>query len=253
MTVKQKIHRILRRHGWEVQKLENVNVEYQVIKDVLRESGATVILDVGANVGQYGDLVLETGFQGRIISFEAIPEVHARLARHVAKRSELWKVAPCAALGGKRGQAAINLAGNSVSSSLLPMRREHIAAAPDSAYIGSELVQVERLDSLAESWIPSGARLMIKVDTQGYELEVLEGATALFPRTVALQIEMSLVPLYDGAPSLMEAVNYVERCGFELFSIVPGFKDKSSGRLLQADGVFVRRGGGQDGGDSDTG
>ncbi len=243
MTAKQKIHRILRRHGWELQKLENSNVEYQVIRDVLRESAATVVLDVGANVGQYGDLVFETGFQGQIVSFEAIPEAHARLVRHAVKTGMLWKVAPCAALGSRRGHAAINLAANSVSSSLLPMRREHVAAAPDSAYVGSETVQVERLDELAAPLIPVDARLMIKVDTQGYELEVLEGAAALFPRTVAVQIEVSLVPLYDGAPSMMEAIRYVESRGFELFSIVPGFKDKTTGRLLQADGVFMRSGG----------
>ncbi len=82
---------------------------------------------------------------------------------------------------------------------------------------------------------------MIKIDTQGYELEVLAGATGLLPQTMALQLELSLVPLYEGAPAFVDAVHYMESRGFELFSVAPGFKDRRSGRLLQMDGVFLRR------------
>lgn len=237
------VRRLLHRSGWEVRRLENTTSEYQAVKDLLRISGADIVLDVGANLGQFAELVFDTGFRGRVVSFEAIPAVHAGLSERARKRSGgSWSVAPCAALGSRRAEATINLAGNSVSSSLLPMRSEHVAAQPQSAYVGRTVVQVERLDELAPGLIPAAGRLLLKVDTQGYELEVLRGATALLPRIAAIQLELSLVPLYEGAPSLEEAMHYVETLGFELFSIVPGFKDKRSGRLLQMDGMFLRKG-----------
>ena len=239
--MKQQIHRTLRRLGFVVRRLESSSDEYQVIRDTLRASRPDVVLDVGANVGQYGDLVLETGFAGTLISFEAVPEVHARLVAHARSRSRKWSVAPCAALGSKAGETTINIAGNSVSSSLLPMRAEHVDAAPESAYVRTATVRIERLDKLARQLLSPGQRLMIKIDTQGYELEVLAGAAGLLPQAVALQLELSLVPLYEGAPTFLDAIHYMESRGFDLFSVSPGFKDKQTGRLLQMDGIFLRR------------
>jgi len=81
---------------------------------------------------------------------------------------------------------------------------------------------------------------MLKIDTQGYEREVLKGATGLLGRVASIQVEISLVPLYAGAPTLTEMVSYIEGLGYELFSLVPGFRDARSGRLLQMDGFFIR-------------
>jgi FkbM family methyltransferase len=160
--------------------------------------------------------------------------------RHAKDRSGSWLVAPCAALGGKCGEIEINISANSVSSSVLDIRQTHIKAAPQSQYIGKQIVHMERLDELAAQYIQPAAELFIKVDTQGYELEVLKGATALWPNIVALQLELSLVPLYDQAPTFLDMIAFMTSNGFELFGLVPGFRDQSSGRMLQVDGFFVR-------------
>jgi FkbM family methyltransferase len=242
MTLKSRMRAAFRRLGWEVRRVENANLEQETVKDILRLTGVAIVLDVGANIGQFGDLVLEAGFKGLLVSFEAIPEVHQRLAEHAARRggSASWIVAPCAALGSASGQVAINIAANSVSSSLLPMRSTHVDAAPQSKYIGQQTLRMERLDSLSEGLIPRNGGLFVKIDTQGYELEVLKGATQLLHRTMAVQLELSLTPLYEGAPTLMEMLSFMESQGYELFGFVPGFKNQASGRLLQMDGFFVR-------------
>ena len=120
------------------------------------------------------------------------------------------------------------------------MRSMHLEAAPQSKYVKQQTVPVERLDELALQMLPSLGRLLIKVDTQGYEMEVLKGAEGLLQRTAAIQLELSLVPLYEGAPKFVDMIAYVESKGFELFSLVSGFSDRRIGRLLQVDGFFVR-------------
>lgn len=240
-SIKHQIHRLLRRHGFDIVRLENTTLEYQAIVDAIRASGATIVLDVGANEGQFAEMVLDGGFKGCVISFEAIEEVHRRLVERAKQRTSSWIVATCGALGAQKGSAKLNLAGNSVSSSLLPMRKEHVSALPASEYVSSQDVRVERLDEVAQSLMPEKGMALLKIDTQGFELEVLRGATGILPRTAAIQIEMSLVPLYDGAPNFTDAKSYVESLGFELFSVVCGFKNRETGRLLQVDGVFLRK------------
>lgn len=199
------------------------------------------VFDVGANIGQYGLSLRKCGFTGRIVSFEAIPAVHARLSA-VAAADPNWIVAPCCALGRAPGEANINLAGNSVSSSLLPMSDVHLKAAPDSKYVASQAIRLERLDDIGRSLLPEDGTLFLKIDTQGYEAEVLAGADLVLRRVTAMQLEMSLTPLYQGAPSFREMLDLCESLGFHLHGLIPGFYEEKSGRLLQVDGLFLRDG-----------
>jgi FkbM family methyltransferase len=240
MTVKSSVQRLVRRLGWEVRPITTANIEQQVVKDVLKFTGVEIVLDVGANSGQWAELVFETGFSGKLISFEPIPNVHATLVARARRRGASWEVAPCAALGSERGHVEFNISANAQSSSVLPMRREHVEAAPQSAYVGKQTVAVERLDDLASGFLPPKGDLMIKIDTQGYEMHVLKGATGLLHRVVAMQLELSLVALYEGAPTFSEMLSYMQSIGFEVFNIVPVFRDKRTGRVLQVDGYFVR-------------
>ena len=243
MAVKSTLQRFFRACGLEVRRLRSSNSEYQVLKDVLRASRADVVLDIGANLGQFAELVFEVGFRGTVISFEAQPQVHRELVKRAAARAPKWVVADCCALGSASGTIEMNISANSLSSSLLPMRREHADAAPASRYIAKQTVKLERLDAAAAGVVPPRASLLMKIDTQGYEREVLDGASGLLDRTVAVQLELSLVPLYEQAPSLVEMVTYLENRGFEMFGLVPVFRDQRDGRLLQVDGIFIRRSG----------
>jgi FkbM family methyltransferase len=224
-----------------VQWLRRANTEDAILINLLRLTRPATILDVGANAGQYAEKVRGLGYDGSIVSFEAIPDVHRRLAEK-AGRDPRWVIAPCAAVGRSSGQVEFNIAANLASSSVLPMMDRHLSAAPGSAYVGKQVVPMARLDELAPPLLAASGDLLLKVDTQGYEREVLAGATGLLGRVVAMQLELSLVPLYEQAPTFAEMVGYVADLGYELFNISPGFKQPKFGRLLQADGFFVRKG-----------
>lgn len=243
MKTKDMLKSLFRSCGLEVRRLRASNSEYQVLKDVLRTSGAQVVIDVGANLGQFAQLVFEVGFRGTVVSFEAQPEVHRELARRAAAKAgpARWVVADCSALGSGTGTVEMNISENSLSSSLLPMKPEHADAAPTSRYVAKKLVKLERLDDAAARVVPADASLLLKIDTQGYEREVLEGAPGVLARSVAVHIELSLVPLYERAPSLVEMITYLETRGFQLFGLLPVFRDDRDGRMLQVDGIFTRR------------
>jgi hypothetical protein len=90
--------------------------------------------------------------------------------------------------------------------------------------------------------LPKDGRLFLKVDTQGYEEEVLAGADGIVNSVSAMQLEVSLAPLYQGAPDLRRILDVCESLGFHLHGLIPGFYDEKTGRLLQVDGLFLRNG-----------
>jgi FkbM family methyltransferase len=241
MYVRSFVQNLFQRLGWDVRRVGYPSSEEVLLKQFLTVARPNVVFDVGANVGQYGLSLRKCGFEGRIVSFEAIASVHAQLAA-LAARDHDWLVAPCCALGRTAGESNINVAGNSVSSSLLPMRDAHLQASPNSAYVAREAVRVERLDDVAEPLLPKDGRLLLKVDTQGYEEEVLAGADLILKNVSAMQLELSVVPLYQGAPDLRRMLELCENLGFRLHGLIPGFFEEKTGRLLQMDGFFLREG-----------
>lgn len=208
-----------------------------LLKLKAEEAGVRTFLDVGANEGQFGEDLLRTGWTGRIVSFEPTSAAYARLAARAA-RYEHWTVAPRVAVGAAEGEAEINIAINSVSSSLLQVDRRSTDVAPASGFEAKEKVPVRPLDAmLAPDWeAPFG----LKIDTQGFEMEVLKGAAATLDRTSVVSLELSLVELYEGGAKLAEVYGFMEEAGFRCISLVEVFSDFARHEVLQVDGTFVR-------------
>ena len=203
-------------------------------------AGIDLVLDVGANEGQYGRELRANGYGGRLVSLEPQSAAFRALAAEAA-RDPAWEARRLALLDADDG-AVLHVAGNLVSSSVLPMTRRHELSAPDSAYVGVEHVEARRLDSLAPELLGDASRVLLKLDVQGAELRALSGAEASLRRIVVVEMELSLVPLYDGGALMREALDRLDAAGYDLVGLEPGFSDPSSGRLLQADGLFARRG-----------
>jgi len=145
------------------------------------------------------------------------------------------------AIGDTAGEVMINVAGNdAASSSVLPMLERHRLAAPPSVYVGTEIAQQQRLDELVPTMCVSPEdRIFLKVDVQGYERAVLDGAEVLLRtgQIVGLQLELSFTPLYEGGMTWREGIDRATGLGMTLMSLDPGFTE-ASGQMLQADAVF---------------
>jgi FkbM family methyltransferase len=204
----------------------------------LRAHGIDVVLDVGANAGQFARRIRAMGYRGRIVSFEPLSAAFRKLAANRNTFAQ-WRALHMA-LGDEDCTRRINVAGNSQSSSFLDMLPRHVDAAPKSAYVGTEEVTVRRLDSVFDEHCGPQEKCFLKIDVQGFEYAVLRGAERSLARCAGLHLELSLVPLYEGALPFAGMVEQLAARGFALTDLHPGFNDPRSGELLQVDGTFFR-------------
>jgi len=241
MSLKRFVRDCIRSAGWNLERFDpHSSKASQLVRQLLVHQ-IDVVLDVGANTGQFAQQLRDAGFPGRIVSFEPSAAAHTILKEH-ARRDANWIVAPRMALGDRDGTIALHLAGNSVSSSVLAMLPSHTSAAPESRYVGSETVDLRTLDSVSTELTSDTERIFLKLDVQGFEYEVLQGAEQFLRRIAGLQLELSLVPLYDGEHLFHPMLHDLEERGYEMWSVVPGFVDPDTGRLLQLDAIFFRKG-----------
>jgi len=238
--IKKTIKKLSRSLGIDLKRYNVQTSEAAKMQRLFAYHNIDLVFDVGANIGQYAKLLRELGYSGRIVSFEPLSSAYYQL-KAVSEKDPLWEIAPQAAIGNQEGEIIINIAGNSYSSSALPMLDAHLESAPESAYCGSETVKLSRLDTLAKNYIKSETKsIFLKIDVQGLEKQVLEGATAILPLVKGITLELSLVPLYEGQVLFKEMIDIVEKLGYELYGIEPGFTAEKTGRMLQMDGIFFK-------------
>ncbi|MEH2342465.1 MAG: FkbM family methyltransferase [Nostoc sp.] len=213
--------------------------DFAKIKKLFDYHQIDLVLDVGANTGQYYNFLRELGYSGKVVSFEPLSDAYSQLAK-MSKKHPAWQIAPRTAIGNSEGEISINISGNSQSSSLLPMLDSHKTACPESNYIGTETVNITHLDYIAPHYITAHNKVFLKLDVQGFEQQVLEGAKGILPQIKGIQLEMSLVQLYQGEPLFREMLDYMVQIGYSLHWLKPTFTDTNTGKLLQLDGIFFK-------------
>ena len=237
--IKEVIKRWIHAAGFDLHRLSS-NPSFQLVR-ALNHFHVDLVLDVGANVGQFASGLRELGYGGNIVSFEPLADAHVRLVSATA-RDARWQAHSRCAVGDRDGEIQINVAGNSVSSSILPMLESHRRAAKESAFVGTELVPLAKIDTIAPQYLGMARQTFLKIDTQGFEWQVLDGARETLPRVRGVSCELSVVPLYEGHRLWLEVMQRLEGEGFTLWSIQNAFANPPDGRALQVDAVFFRLG-----------
>jgi FkbM family methyltransferase len=228
------VKRVGRLVGIELARYNATNALDAQRARLIARHAVDLVVDVGANEGQWASGLRQAGYRGPIVSFEPLPDAY-RTLELAAARDPSWSCRPEAA-SDRAGEAELHVAANSVSSSLLQMDARHAAAAPGSTIVGSRRVRTVRLDEAGLQ----GRRIMLKLDTQGAELTALAGADALLDAVILVEVELSLEQLYVGAPLWREAVDHLASKGYELAGLSPSWVDDETGRMLQADAIFAR-------------
>lgn len=208
------------------------------IIQILRYFDFDTVIDVGANIGQFGLSLLQNNYQGEIFSIEPSRDAFNHLVV-ASKRYKKWHVIPRCAIGASVGEVKLNISENSYSSSLLGILSTHTNVAPKSAYIAEEMVRMETLDRLFASNGHLGRNCFLKIDVQGFEDQVLCGGEKFLERIGGVKIELSLVQLYSGQSLHSQLIINLESHGFSIWNLEPGFSNEISGQTFQYDAIFI--------------
>ncbi len=211
---------------------------------LFKQIGVNLVLDVGANIGQYAILLRKNGYKGHIISFEPVAR-NITVLKAKAKNDPRWHVCPYG-LGSQKEFLDINVTQLSTFSSFLtPNKYAKQLFAKDTPIESIERVEVKCLDDVYDNLctlteidtvIP-----YLKMDTQGYDLEVLKGAQIVIQHIEAFQSEISLIPLYADMPDHIDALKYFKELGFSLTGMYQVTRDRSNQLLVEMECVMRKR------------
>lgn len=207
-------------------------------KKLLDHHNINKIIDVGANSGQYASQTFKLGFKGEIISFEPLKSVYKKLHNKV-KNKQNWTSFNFG-LAEKFQEIEINVSKNTFSSSILQLKDNLVESEPASKYISKEKITTKKLDDIFNELYEKEDIVLLKIDVQGYEKNVLDGAKESLSKIKGIQIEMSIEELYEGELLFSEMKQYLNELGYSLYSLENGFYDERTGKLLQVDGIFFR-------------
>lgn len=210
------------------------------LKSLLARLKIDCVIDVGANIGEYGLMLRRIGYRGRIVSIEPIPEVFNRLEENAAGDDE-WRTLNTAC-GSREETRSINIFSRSLMSSFL-------SPSPNMPFIDpttierTENVQIKRLDALFDDAVRGldDPRVFLKTDAQGFDLDVIRGAGERMSQVQGLQSEVSMIPLYVGVPDYLEFLTYCRDLGFEPTGFFPVTNSPAGGHLVECDVVLIRR------------
>ena len=204
----------------------------------LEAFGFGTVLDVGAHEGESARQFHRLFPRATVHSFEPLPDAFAKLEQSLAgmPRQQCHHLA----LGERTGTAPIHRSSFSQSSSLLEMADLHKDAYPFSAGSSFAETPIETLDSVAAR-IPFEPEILLKIDTQGYEKQVLGGAEQTLARVKLIIVETSFAELYVGQARFPEIYSLLAERGFEYRGAWDQFASPKDGMPLQQDAIFVRR------------
>ncbi|WP_028526434.1 FkbM family methyltransferase [Runella limosa] len=232
------VQAVFRVFGLHLQYYNPSNSEIALVDYLLGKYNIKTIVDVGANEGQFAlKLLQKNNYAGKIISFEPVSSSFQVLTNNSSKSSN-WIVFQ-SAVGDSEKQLSINISQNSVSSSLLKVNMHTIEAEAGTAVVRNEIVTMNTLDRLLKNqeWEDN---LWLKIDVQGFEREVLNGAIESLKRAKVVQIELAVIPSYEQGPYLEEIISMLRSSGFTLYSIMSGFRNYKTGQMYEMEGFFVR-------------
>jgi FkbM family methyltransferase len=201
--------------------------------------GVNCVVDVGAHEGEYAKRLRAGGYEGRIVSFEPVPRAVAELERAAAGDPD-WHVHGFA-LGSDEGTTGMNVVPGTLSS-ILPATKFGAGRYPRLQEPEHVEVEVKRLDGILDDVLDGidEPRPFLKLDTQGFDLDVFAGAGVAIERFVGMQSELALMEIYKGMPRMRKALATYEKAGFEIAALYPVSRQTRTGRVLEYDCVMVR-------------
>ncbi len=213
--------------------------DFRMVK-ILKTYNIDLVIDVGANTGQFAESLIDFGYKGKIISFEPTETAYQKLCKKASKYKN-WIVADKMALGNYDGKVDINVAEDSLFSSVKQIDSEYANYNKSAASKKVESVEIFKLDSLIGKYFSPDENILLKIDTQGLEKEVLQGANTCLGFVKAIKTEIPLKPIYkDVEWKIFDIMSFLKNYGFDCISLSEVAVNNQTGVVHEVDGIFVR-------------
>lgn len=209
---------------------------------LLKNAKVDLVIDIGANTGQFAESLYDFGYAGQVLSFEPVPEAH----QEISKRSRPypnWTIADRMAIGETDGEIEFHITDDTQFSSVLPIEDSFAAHNSKSSIVKKEMLPINRLDSIISQYVPDWQQrtILLKIDTQGYEQQVLNGAQSVLAKAKGLKIEIPVYKIYQAAQlDFYGTLDLVRQEGFQPYSFHIEGVDLPTGRVNTMDGLFFR-------------
>ena len=215
--------------------------EQNHLRRLLSSYDVDCVFDVGANYGQYAEMLRrKANFRGLIISFEPIPAA-AAILRYKSRSDKSWIIEEIA-LSGSSGEQVFNIMNSSQFSSLNKPRHDKTRLFESENTVGEEIsVKVETLDAAYQrlKMEYKFSNPFLKMDTQGCDVQIVSNSISALKQFVGLQSELAIKKLYENSVDFRDALTIYEDCGFSLSAFVPN----NAGHfplLIETDCIMIR-------------
>jgi FkbM family methyltransferase len=239
--IKRSTQGIMRHFGYQVMRFPAPESYDSQIGRYLQNFGVNIVLDVGAHEGEFYSQLRRAGYRGQIVSFEPVPASFERL-KEVTRGDSHWR-GYHVALGREVGRLNINVPDSTGFASFLQPAEFMERRFPWARWSGTNIeVPVERLDGIFDAIVEGveRPRIFLKIDTQGWDGAVIEGAGDRLKDIVGLQSEVSVIPIYEGMRSVVDSLTAYRDLGFRLVNMFPVTYDKDDVSVIEFDCIMQR-------------
>jgi FkbM family methyltransferase len=224
----------------ERKRLSRIGIDFKTYAQYdlpwLRLLDFDTILDIGAARGGHSLVYHEMFPQATIHAFEPIPENYNKLVTNVSGIPNIFTYN--LALGSENESKSLHMSPYLDASSFLNMADLHKTAYPGSDFSGSKDVEVRTLDEMIQ--LSGNEKVLIKMDTQGYEGKIIEGGRKLFAKAQVVIMEVCFRPLYEGAPTFDDLYLKMTSLGYEFRGNLDQALEIHDKSILQGDCIFLR-------------
>ena len=234
------INKFLKLFNLQLNRITLSNNFYYHIVRTLVNYNIDLVLDIGANEGQFAKKIIQYGYNKEILSFEPIKSVHKQLLIN-SKKYQNWKIYKSCAFGKSTSTKKINISKNTVSSSFLKINKIHLDIEPNAEFVGKENVKLLSLNNFLNKKKFRSKKIFIKIDTQGYEKNIILGGNKVLNKVTGIMIETAISKVYKSEAIYLDMIKLMKKFGFKIWSIERGFTNKKTGQVLQMDIIFINK------------
>jgi FkbM family methyltransferase len=237
--IKQIIKKFLSKLDLKVIIKSKNQSNFDILINLINKYKIDLVLDVGANEGQFAKELRNLEYHKKIVSFEPLGSVYKVLLKN-SSRDPDWEVYERCCIGEFDGFVDMNISSYSPSSSILNFTHLHLNAKPSAVMVKKEKTKMHKLDTAIKNITVENKKILLKLDTQGYEGKILDGAENILKKIDIIICEMSLKEVYEGQELFKDIIERLDKQNFKIASLQNGFYDKKSDHLLQIDAIFIK-------------